>query len=160
MNNNELKTTSEIKKEIYNCKKSMSELEAKLKLLKNDIYKSGKIVENMKEISEIMSGLEQELMKREAKNFIFKDNYSKELEIKLSYMLNLLNSKHFTKGNHNILLLLESLGFSSDEITCFVKSKWSKPVIDEFIKRDELINKNKERSLYLKKKYKKATNED
>ena len=103
---------------------------------------------------------EKEEMKKYTKNFVFKKNYSKELDLKLSYMLNLLNSNHFTKGNHDMLLLLESLGFSPDEITFFVQSKWSKPVIDEFMKREELVNKNRERSLYLKKKYKKSSKED
>lgn len=163
----ELKTTSELKKELYNYKKIMSELEAKLKHIENksersgnDIYEYGKTEEKIKEIKEILLDLEKEMMKRETKKIILKDNYSKELEIKLSYMLNLLNSNHFTKGNHDMLLLLESLGFSQDEITFFVQSKWSKPVIDEFMKREELVNKNKERSLYLKRKFKKVIKED
>ena len=80
---------------------------------------------------------------------VFKDAYSEKEEI----FDNIKNTKYYTLKINEMVLYLREKGLSTQEIRNILKFKCRKELVDIYDKREELIEKNRERSKYLKRKY-------
>ncbi len=82
---------------------------------------------------------------------VFKDAYSEKGEI----FDIIKNTKYYTLTTHEMVLFLREKGLSTQEIRNILEIKCRKELVDIFDKREALIEKNRERAKYLKRKYSK-----
>ncbi len=83
-------------------------------------------------------------------NMKFKDDNQDELK---PYFDVIGNSKYYTKQADSLILLLKEKSLTTGEIRNILQDNCQKELISTFYGREELIEKNRERSKYLKRKY-------
>lgn len=71
------------------------------------------------------------------------------------FNLDVLNPRYFTNGDLKLIEDLLNKGLTEEEIKVFIIENFSLDVIKQYVDREEIINKNRERSLYLKQKFQK-----
>lgn len=76
------------------------------------------------------------------------------------FNLAVLNSRYFTNGDLKLIEDLLNKGLTEEEIKAFVIENFPQPVIVQYVDREEIIKRNRERSLYLKQKFSKSIKED
>lgn len=98
-----------------------------------------------KEKDEVKNELEEMLSQK-----IYKDSEVKKLSLDLE---TIMNSEYYTIKTHKFVESLKKAGFSIEEIRYILDQNCKKDLVNAFDKKEELRIKNKERSLYLKRKY-------
>lgn len=79
---------------------------------------------------------------------------------KSDFNIDVLNPRYFTNGDLKLIEDLLSKGLTEEEIKIFVIRNFPLDVIKQYVDREEIIKKNRERSLYLKQKFNKNIRED
>lgn len=112
------------------------------------VNKDEKILNFSKKVKEpvlIKTELQQLLSQK-----IYQDSELEKLDLDFKIII---NANHYTKKTDEVVSLLRKNGYSTLDIKEILKRFCCLEVIKEYDKREELRIKNKERSLYLKRKY-------
>lgn len=115
---------------------------------------SGMIITNQEDLK--LYELEKVEMINKTKNFII-NNIKKNNELLNKYLLLIdrINCRYFANSNNVFIEELIKNGFNEEQIDNLINENWNESVIEEYSKRKKLIENSRQRSLYLKRKFKK-----